>query len=220
LTEAGDIIPRKVVANVPDDVLRADLEKYRETAVALGATDARVIAADRVIIDERVLAKCLNPRCASYGTCMNCPPHAMSPELMRKITAGFRYAIFTMMRVPSEEVTGPAALEKGTNNRSKKLNHDMIAQIESAAFFDGYYLALGFADASCKSLYCGKAPCAALTPGQSCRFALKARSSMEAVGIDAFRMAAEAGWDVYPITASVRPENVPHAVKLGLVLIY
>jgi predicted metal-binding protein len=220
MTKVREVVPRKIVANVPDNVLQSDLEKYRRRAIALGATDARIITADRVIIDERVLAKCLNPKCANYGTCMNCPPHAMSPELMRRVTAGFRYAIFTMMKVPAAEVAGPVALENGTNARSKKINHDMISEIESAAFFDGYYLATGFADASCKSLYCGKAECAALTPGQPCRFALRARSSMEAVGIDAFKMAAMEGWDVYPITASVRPENVPHAVKLGLVLIY
>jgi len=220
MTKARDVVPRKIVANVPDDVLRADLEKYRRMAIEMGATDARIITADRVVIDERVLAKCLNPRCDNYGTCMNCPPHAMSPELMRKITAGFRYAIFTMIKVPAAEVAGPAAKEKRTNSRSSKENHDIVSEIESAAFFDGYYLALGFADASCRSVYCGKAACIALTPGQSCRFALRARSSMEAVGIDALKMAAQAGWDVYPVTASVLPENVPHAVKLGLVFIY
>ena len=32
--------------------------------------------------------------------------------------------------------------------------------------------------------------------------------------------AAEAGWDVYPIGASISPAEVPHGTKLGVVLIY
>jgi len=43
---------------------------------------------------------------------------------------------------------------------------------------------------------------------------------MEAVGIDAFTMAAKVGWDIYPIGGSTLPDKVPHGTKLGLVLIY
>ena len=68
------------VGRVSEDQLQKDLEKYRLRAIELGATDAKVINADRVIIDERVLAKCVYPKCREYGTNLNCPPYAMSPD--------------------------------------------------------------------------------------------------------------------------------------------
>jgi hypothetical protein len=43
---------------------------------------------------------------------------------------------------------------------------------------------------------------------------------MEGVGMNSFKMAAIAGWDIYPISASISPLAVPHGTKLGLVLIY
>jgi predicted metal-binding protein len=220
VVKVRETIPRKIVEKVPDDVLQADLRKYRERALELGATDAKIITTSMVLIDERVLGKCRNPPCTNYGNNINCPPHAMAPDLMRKIVNNFSYAVFTMTKVPSEQVAGPEAREKKLNTISQRKNHDMVSEIESQAFFDGYHLAMAFADGSCKSVFCANNDCSAIVPGQGCRFALRARASMEAVGMNAFKMAAIAGWDIYPITASISPSAVPHATKLGLVLIY
>jgi len=65
---------RKIMEKVPEDQLQGDLEKHREHAIELGAADAKVITTDGIIIDERVLAKCVYPKCAGYGTNANCPP--------------------------------------------------------------------------------------------------------------------------------------------------
>ena len=73
--------------------------RVRQRAIELGATDAKVITTDDIVIDERVLAKCTYPKCEGYDTSLNCPPYAMSPELMRKVVNKFRYAIFIMMEV-------------------------------------------------------------------------------------------------------------------------
>jgi predicted metal-binding protein len=215
-----ETIPRKILEKVPNDVLQADLKKYRGRALELGATDAKIIPTEMILIDERVLGKCINPPCSNYGNNINCPPYAMSPDLMRKIVSNFSYAIFTMTKVPSEQVAGPEAKEKKWNAISQRKNHDMVSEIESEAFFDGYHLAMGFADGSCKSVFCPNADCSALVPGQGCRYAMRARASMEAVGMNSFKMAAIAGWDIYPISASISPSLVPHGTKLGLVLIY
>jgi hypothetical protein len=43
---------------------------------------------------------------------------------------------------------------------------------------------------------------------------------MEAVGMDAFTMAAKFGWEIYPVGKSTSAEEVPHGLLLGLVLIY
>ena len=93
---------RKITDNIPNKRLRKDLEKLRQRAVEIGATDAKIITADMVIIDERVRAKCIYPKCEYYGTSAHCPPHAMDLEQVRKIVNSFRYAIFTMLRASPE----------------------------------------------------------------------------------------------------------------------
>lgn len=55
--------------------------------------------------------------------------------------------------------------------------------------------------------------------GGRCRFPLKARPSMEAVGIDVYRMVASSGWEIYPFGSDASPEDIPVANLAGLVLI-
>jgi len=52
-----------------------------------------------------------------------------------------------------------------------------------------------------------------------CRFVLRARPSMEAVGIDVFKMVASAGWDIYPIGGDARACDVPRGVLAGIVIV-
>ena len=211
---------RKILETVPDEMLQQDLEKYRQRAVKLGATDAKIISTDVILIDDRVRAKCIYPKCRAYGTNANCPPYAMDLDQVRKIVNGFKYAIFMKTEVPSELFAGQEARDKGLFDPATRKNHEIVSKIEAEAFFDGYHLALGFAGGSCKRTFCPNTECTALIPGQSCRHSLRARSSMEGVGMDAFTMAAKVGWAIYPIGASISPSEVPYGTRLGLVLIY
>lgn len=209
---------RKVVARVPDEVLQRDLERYRQRAIELGATDAKVVTSEMVLIDERVSAKCVYPKCDFYGTNANCPPYTMNPDQTRRLVDNYHYGIFIKLEVPSKEIVGPQAKKSGARWRRKI--HEIVSKIEAEAFYDGYYLATGFASGSCKSVFCPDIECNALTLGQSCRKPLKARCSMEAVGMDVFALAANVGWEVYPIGRSLPPSEVPHGTRMGLVLIY
>ena len=211
---------RKIITEVPSDMLQKDLEKYRQRAIELGAADARIITTDMIFIDERVRAKCYFPLCSSYGTNAKCPPHALELDFIRKMVNNFQYAIFTKIEVPSEKMAGPEAKAKRLQVRSQVKNFEIVSKIESEAFYDGYYLAMAFAGGPCKVALCPNDECSALIPGQGCRHPLKAIASMEAVGMDAFRMAANAGWDIYPIGESISPSEIPHGLRLGLVLIY
>ena len=92
---------RKIVEAVPEEVLQQDLEKYRQRAIELGATDAKIITTDMISIDERVRAKCIVPLCSNYGTSANCPPHTMDLDFIREVVKNFQCAIFYMTRVPS-----------------------------------------------------------------------------------------------------------------------
>ena len=211
---------RKILKTIPDEQVQKDLEKYRQRALELGATDAKVIATDMVVIDERVRAKCIYPKCHHYGTNANCPPHAIDLEQTRKIVKNFRHAIFTKLEVPSEELAGTEARDKGLMIPGNRKLHEIVSKIESEAFFDGYHLALAFASGPCRDVFCPDIECSALVPGQPCRHSLKARSPMEGVGMDAYTMAATVGWDIYPIGESLSPSEVPFGAILGLVLIH
>lgn len=190
---------RKIVERVPNGVLQQDLEKYRQRAIELGAMDAKIITSDMILIDERVRAKCITPKCDWYGTNANCPPYAMDLEQVRKIVNNFHYAIFTWFTVPAEVIAGHRDKDVRKRLHSSLKNHEMVSKIEAEAFYDGYHLALGFASGPCKLIFCPNIECSALVPGQCCRYSLRARSSMEGVGMDAYTMAARAGWDVYPV---------------------
>jgi len=213
-------VVRKIVEKVPDEVLQQDLEKYRQRALELGATDAKIITTDMVVIDERVRAKCIIPLCAGYGSSVNCPPYALDLDLIRKVVNEFRYAIFSKLEVSTAKIAGPEARKKRWPVPYGRKNFEIVGRIEAEAFGDGYYLATGFAGGSCKRIFCPEIECSALKPGQACRFPLKARTSMEGAGMDVYAMATKAGWDIYPLGKAAPPPGVPFGAMLGLVLIY
>ncbi len=211
---------RKIVERVPDEQLQKDLEKYRQRALKLGATDAKIITTDNVVIDERVLAKCTYPKCNRYGTNINCPPYAMSLEQVRKVVNNFRYALFIKLEVPSEETAGPEARDKNLIAPWRIKINEIISKIEAEAFYDGYHLALAFGSGPCKSILCPDKECSALVTGKPCRYPLRARSPMEGVGMDVYTMTTKVGWDIYPIGDATLPSEVPYGLRLGLVFIY
>ncbi len=209
----------KIKTAVSESELQQDLQKYRTRAITLGATDAKIITTDMVMIDERVRAKCMYPKCEHFGTSANCPPYSMEPAQTRILVDRFRYAIFFRVKVPTENLAGkrtPEAL--ASHAQFSKTRSQITAILESEAFYDGYYLAVGFGGGSCKHYFCSEKDCSALEPGKGCRFPLLARSSMEAVGMDVYFMATAVSWDIYPLGKA--PSDAPHGTLAGIVFIY
>ena len=210
---------RKIVENVSYELLQQDLEKYRQRAIKLGATDAKIITTDVVVIDDRVRAKCIYPKCEYYGTNAHCPPHAMDLEQTRKLVNNFKHAIFFKIKVPTELIAGKRTLEQIKENRHiSRKRFEIVARIESEAFYDGYYLAVGFGGGTCKAIFCPDQDCRVLKPGQGCNLPYRARSSMEAVGMDVYLMATKVGWDIYPI--GMEPSDAPYGTLAGIIFIY
>jgi predicted metal-binding protein len=210
---------RKFRGSITHEELLSDLETYRQLAVdKLGASDAKVITSDSVVIDERVRIKCSYPKCMFFGTNAHCPPHALPLDEIRTIVGKYRYGIFTRLQVPAEEFAGPAVARNSTKGGLLK-THELVTKLESAAFYDGYHFALGFACGPCKQVFCPAQACSALVVGNACRHPSRARGSMECAGMDVFTMATQAGWDVYPIGGSALPSEIPCAASYGLVLI-
>ena len=214
--------PEKIRKIVPsEDIdglsLEQNLETYTTQAVELGATESKVIDTSQIVVDERVTLKCRIPLCFGYGTCANCPPHCLEPQQMREILEKYKKAIvFNMHVAPEVIVREKATIKQRAGAYVTAAN--IVDAIESAAFYDGHYLAVGFAAGSCKSTFCYNAECAVLT-GQKCRRALKSRPSMEAVGIDCYRLATSLGWQIYPIGSDAKAQCVPYGLLMGLVLV-
>ena len=209
---------RLITKEISEDTLKADLEKYKHKAMELGASRVEIIPAQWVQIDERVRLKCSVPRCRGYNLCPYCPPHTPEPELMRQALSRFKWAILTAMDVP---VVDFADLDRSYSHgrTCHRKSNENAAKIELTAFADGYYLAMAFGSGSCWSLLCDRTLCQVFENG-SCRFPLKARPSMEAVGIDVFGLVTKVGWDIYPIYNGVNPDLVPCASCTGIVFIH
>ncbi len=210
---------RRIVQEVPQEVLLQDMKRYRQKAIDLGAADAEIITTDKVIVDERVRAKCLFPKCENYGTSAHCPPYAMDLEQTRRLVSRFKYAIFFRLKVPTEVLADKQNRDQLNKRRLVlKRRQKILGRIESEAFYDGYYLSVAFGGGCCKKLYCLDLECRALKRGQGCRAYLLARSSMESVGMDVYGMAASVGWDIYPIGKA--PSDAPYGTMAAIVFIY
>jgi len=208
---------RPVRADVDEGALQKDLERYRQEALRLGASDAKVILASSVVIDERVPMKCRVPLCFGFGTSANCPPNAMKPAELREAVKNYRYAVFFKVEVPPHVIVRNRETILERAGAYKKV-FELVSAIESMAFYDGHYLAAGFAAGSCKSTYCYKMECAVLK-GERCRNELRSRSSMEAVGIDAYKLATDVGWEIFPIGSDCSAEEIPKGLLLGIVFV-
>jgi predicted metal-binding protein len=212
---------REFGAEVSEAQLAQDLENYRRMAIDLGATDAKIISANDIIIDPRVRARCFSPRCPDYGTNLNCPPYAVDLEVAKKCLGSYKYGIFILLRVPPEEHAAKDYYEPAKHQIPGAIKmFEIVGQLQSEAFYDGYHLATAFGGGpSCKRVFCPEMECSGMTGG-ACRHVLKVTLSMHSVGMDVFTMAIKAGWKIFPIGKKVDPCQIPFGTELGLVLVY
>jgi len=209
---------KRVTIEKDEEQIRQELERYRKKALELGATKAAVINVEEIYVDERVSLKCQIPMCFGYGTGANCPPNTMKPAELREILKKYRWAVFFTRDVPSEVIVR----DRATIKERVQVFQDVfkiVSEVESMAFYDGNYLAFGFGAGSCRHTYCGKEKSCRAMEGERCRFSLIARPSMEAVGIDVYRMVASRGWEIYPIGSNAKPADIPKGTLAGVVIV-
>ena len=179
---------------------------------------AQIIPADWVQIDERVRLKCSIPLCPNYDKCLFCPPHTPSTEFMRNALSRYHQAIlFALEVIPVDHFSVRSTQRHAAADWTKKC-FEITGGIETLAFGSGYYLAMGFGQGSCRRSLCGQDKCLVLEGG-SCPYPLKARPSMEAVGMDVYGLVTRVGWEIYPIYRSVNPSEVQRALSVGIVFI-
>lgn len=208
----------KITVDRNEASLQDDLQRYCQKALELGATNAKIVAVEDIPVDEKITLKCQIPRCFGYGAGAQCPPNTLKPAELREILKDFRWAVFFIKDVPPEVIIRDRATIKERVAAYQDL-YKMVNEVESMAFYDGHYLAFGFAAGSCRHTFCGKMETCQAMEGKKCRFSLLSRPSMEAVGIDVYHMVAKAGWEIFPIGSSAKAEIVPKGTLAGIVIV-
>ena len=207
---------RPFVIKVPEERLMTDLETFREKALELGAAAAEKIRASQIVVDERVRLKCTVPRCLRAGETPNCPPYAPELDVVRKAFAKFSWGILLKTHLePMENYTPKSGQEQ--NLLFHKKSGEIVYELERLAYKQGYHLAMGLGGGSCKDYLCRGLICQFLDSGR-CRFPLRARPAMEAMGIDVVDLISKVGWEAYPLLDD--PGQIPCAISVGLVLVY
>lgn len=186
--------------------VQTNLKALCKLAKELGATNAKSFSAKGVVVDERVRLKCCVPVCDDYGISLMCPPNTMSLNEFREILAKYQHAVLVQLETPiSAEMN--KEIQKGDNvgalyksdpflksykesfDPVKMRLHHIVSKVEAQAFTQGYRFATGFVAGSCK--LCPN--CVTQKSNQPCRHPFQARPSMEAMGIDAYQTAKNAG---------------------------
>jgi predicted metal-binding protein len=205
----------------------ADITKFgflRDLALELGATVAKVIPADEIVVENRVVLKC-RVGCKEYGKTLMCPPYAPSVDEFRKILGEYSYVLVFKIKSHAEATAEVAKLlSKDKNDPSlteemkekidafwaswkaeKKELVKNIRVLEKAAMSRGYSLALGFTTGSCVI-------CDECNVEEVCAHPTEARYSAQAVGINVLQTLENAGIPI-PYPFQKNPES------FGLVLI-
>jgi len=203
-----------------------NLENLCKLAKELGATSAVSFSTEGVVVDERVRLKCQVPVCDDYGMNLMCPPNVMSVQEFREVLARYNWAILIQIQAPIsdsmlkeiDQACDVASLYKSAKfidsyqksfGPAKLLLHRIVHEVEAKAFALGYRFATGFIGGSCKLCPDCVASCISK---ERCRHPFRARPPVEAVGIDVFKTAENAG-----LPFCIPPKN--KTVWNGLVLV-
>jgi predicted metal-binding protein len=195
----------ETVKNLP---AKSALEKFdflRKMALDLGASDAKIITADKVVVEDRVVLKC-KVGCNNYGKTLACPPYTPSAKEFRKIVGEYKYALFMKFTSKAEadaelqkslSKSDVDTLPKDIKEKTEKFwaewkedKKEMLASVvklEKEAMHKGYSLAISFVSGSCQ--LCEKCN----TETRICVHPEMARYSEDAVGVNVKKTAENAG---------------------------
>ncbi len=193
-------VPHQHIA-MPNE--KENLEGLKAQARFLGATDAAIIPAHSLKVEDRFAEMCAAPtRCASYGLAPGCPPHAIKPAIFREQLAGYRYILVFKIDAPIADLMNERRL-----TIAREI-HRIAATLERAAASRGWAQARGLAAGSCKELFCGaEASCAVLANQLPCLRPDVARPSLSAMGVDFAALAQSVGWRFGRIDPATAPEQ-------------
>jgi predicted metal-binding protein len=189
-------------ANFMKRVLPKRFSEFNEVALKAGATAARIIPSQKVVIDERVRLKCEVPKCAGYGQYLTCPPYVMSVDTFSRILSDYKWALLVQVEAKHIDSTdkGKGRINQAILKENRQLHRtfklkllEVVEAVESAAFKKGMRFAAGLVGGSC--VLCER--CVDDKSSDACRHPFRARPPMEAVGIDVIKTAQNAGLPIH-----------------------
>jgi len=197
--------------------IRSHLNSLLEEGLNAGMNQAEIITTDNVVVDERVLYKCIFS-CTGYNNNLNCPPFVMKPEETRKLLKQYNYGILYRKLDAPENFCGPQA---STHKKWAEISRDLqgiMANLENSAFYKGFYFALAFGGGRCR--FCSlEGDCKGLE-NRICIQPYKSKPPMEAIGIDVYSTLRALNWKVSVIGRNTDPKSVDTAGFCGLLLVY
>jgi len=196
----------------------------RTLALNLGATDARVIPAEDIVVENRVVLKC-RVGCDDYGKKLTCPPFTPKVDEFRRMLKDYKHALIVKFKSPAEadaDVSRSLLRSQYDSTVSKELREKAskfwsdwqsdkkrillaVLELEKAAFNEGYTFAVGFTSGSCS--LCEK--CNVQTG--ICLHPTMARCPEHAVGINMKKTTEKAGM---PIAFPIKQKPEPTALIL------
>lgn len=190
------------------------LQELVRHAFQQGVSDARIIPARAVVVEDRFPEMCASPQCPGYGQAPGCPPHVMKPAEFRELLSRYEHVLVFKIDAPTEVLLGDERLDVA------RRIHEIAATIERLAQERGYAHSRGFAAGSCKMIFCSdRESCVVLEHGGECRFPDKARASISGIGVNFEELCKSVGWRFQIITKDTASDEVPMGMMAGMVLI-
>ena len=182
-------------------------------ALDRSADDAVIISTESILVEEKLAEMCRTPGCDNYGRSINCPPHTLPLGEFRTLLASYTWALLSKMDIAPEVLLSNKRLE------AFKRLQEVTARIESLSIASGNLRSRGFAGGSCEQIFCRSGGCRVLTHGLSCPYPDSARPSLSAFGVNVFKLARHAGWEMHRMGKNSDPDSVPSSLLIGLVLL-
>ncbi|MGB6680346.1 MAG: DUF2284 domain-containing protein [Candidatus Bathyarchaeia archaeon] len=199
------------------------LEKF---ALDLGAIEAKIIPAENVVVEDRVVLKCI-AGCPSYKKKLNCPPYAPTVDEFRKMLKDYRFAMLvkfksnaeiknedvarSLLRCQYDEEIPTPLKEEATKflddwKKDNRRFNQIVLELEKAAFNKGFTFAVGFSIGSCS--LCEKCS----IENKVCIYPTMTRFPEHAVGVNMKKTVEKAG-----MTITFPFEKVPDPIALLLI---
>lgn len=174
------------------------LDSFVSSLKERGASSVVLMDVSYIVVDERVRLKCQVPVCHSYRKNLMCPPYVQTIAEFRETLKLYSKAI--LLQVTAELKNSHTDVTSEEVLSSAKKLHELVNFAEKKVFSEGFRFAAGFIGGRCR--LCDE--CVAVHGGIHCRYPLKARPSMEAMGIDVMATAEKAGLPLsFPISDRV-----------------
>ena len=201
----------------------AFLEKL---ALDSGAIEAKIIPAENVVVEDRVVLKCI-AGCPSYKKKLNCPPYAPTVDEFRKMLKDYHYAMLikfksnakmenekvarSLLKCQYDEKIPTPIKEEATKflddwKKDNRKFNKIVLELEKAAFNKGFTFAVGFSIGSCS--LCEKCS----VEDRVCIYPTMTRFPEHAVGVNMKKTVEKAG-----MTITFPFEKVPDPVALLLI---